>query len=115
MRTGLPCSDGMLDVVLAEHRRAVKRYEAPAEPFADVLQFLTHSLHEPLTLDDLAAEAGLVVAYLRAYKQARGLTPMQDLRVHRLRSSQTAAVDVLTLDRIADQVGLANGFHLGRL
>lgn len=101
----------------AEYRKAIAAAALPLAPMQRVIDHITAHMHQALTLDDLAAVAGLSRAhFVRAYKTARGITPMQDLRRHRIERARRLTITTeLPLQAIAEQVGLANAYHLSRL
>lgn len=79
--------------------------------------FMGEHLSKPLTVDDLAAEFSMSkFHFIRKYKERSSLTPMKALRNLRLRHArELIQLTELPLKAIAEQVGLANEYHLSRL
>jgi AraC-like DNA-binding protein len=101
--------------IVAEFVRLVERpaYDMPTR----VRDFVRAHLDQKLSLDALAARAGLSkYHFLRRYKQLTGLSPMQDVRRIRLEvAREVLLTSDLPLKAIAPRVGLANEYHLSRL
>jgi AraC-like DNA-binding protein len=106
----------LLDAVVAETLRAA---ETPPEPeFARRARALMReALAEPLTLDDLAAEAGMSrFHFVRSFRRAAGRTPMQELRMLRLEAAKSLVLTTsLPLKAVAARTGLGSEQHLSRL
>lgn len=77
---------------------------------------LAADLAEPLTLDDLAAEAGLSRAhFLRAFKGSFGLTPMAERQRLRLEAAHRMVTTTAEpLAQVAAACGFADHAHLTR-
>lgn len=104
-----------LQTILAELHRAATQ---PETPLVDrIRRFIDEHIEEPVTLDDLAAQAGMSkFHFLRKYKEATGRTPMQDLaRIRAERARDLALTTNLPLKAIAPRVGIANQYQLSRL
>jgi AraC-like DNA-binding protein/mannose-6-phosphate isomerase-like protein (cupin superfamily) len=91
--------------------------QPPNDLVTRVAQWVQTHLDESLSLDDLAAHVGLSrYHFLRRFRAATGSTPMRFVRrkriaqaCHLLRSS------MLSLQHIAEQVGVSSPDHLRRL
>lgn len=97
-------------------------YESLSLPTEDELvtrirKFAQSRLSQPLQLDNLAAEAGFSrYHFLRRFRQASGVTPMQFLRGLRVEAARTLLLTTpLPLRSIAAQVGFADEYHLSRV
>jgi len=82
-----------------------------------IKRYIRKRISDPITLDDLASEAGLSRFYFaRAFRTEAGMSPMSFLR--RLRVEGRADVILRTpmpLKSIATQVGFADEFHFSRV
>jgi AraC-like DNA-binding protein len=86
-------------------------------PVHRALAFMKANLAAPLSLDEIAAQVGLSkFRFLKIFKQETGQTPMQTLRRLRVEAAEPHILQShLTLDAIAQSVGLVDGSHLSRL
>jgi AraC-like DNA-binding protein len=107
--------DLLLDALLYEFEQLAR----PAEQTmaAQVKTYIQLHLSEPLTLEQLAAEAGLSKYYfIREFKRATGLTPMAFLRQERVEAARALLLSTpSTLQAIACQVGFADEYQLSRV
>lgn len=87
---------------------------AGTDQLAPVLDWAQQRLHQPLTVDDLAAHAHLTPRTLiRRFRSATGTTPMkwlQQLRINRAR--ELLETTDLPVDRIAERTGLGSPANL---
>lgn len=111
--------DGLLLTLLAElraHARAPR--PAPAEGalrFAPVVEYMRAHLDRTLTLDELAAVAGLSpFHFLRRFKAQHHATPQQMLMALRLFDAKRRLADGEAPAEVAAAVGLVDQAHLTR-
>jgi AraC-like DNA-binding protein/quercetin dioxygenase-like cupin family protein len=119
-----PCSSparpavalALLAALVAEINRAAAEEPEPAF-LAGARALMRESLAERLSLDDLAAEAGMSkFHFLRRFRVAAGRTPMEELRLLRLEQVKSLVLTTdLPLKAIAPLAGLADEYHLSRL
>ena len=90
---------------------------APGDLATRIRAFVRANLQRRLTLDDLAAVAGLSkYHFTRRLRQATGQSPMRVVNQIRIEVAQSLLLQTrLTLDAIAAQVGLADASHLSHL
>ncbi len=83
-------------------------------PFAELLDWLVASLHEPLTVSDMAARAAMSPrTFARRFAEATGTTPLQWLTTQRLaRARQLLETTDLTVDVVAARSGLGSAANL---
>jgi AraC-like DNA-binding protein len=83
----------------------------------EVRSYIQDHLRDPLTLDDLAEQAGMSkYHFIRKYRQLSGRTPMEDLRMIRIEAARNLVMTTdLPLKAIALQVGLCDEYYLCRL
>ena len=81
-----------------------------------IRRYIRSHIGQPLTLDDLAAQAALSrYHFVRAFRAATGLTPMRYLRRMRVEAGRALLVGTpLPLKAIAAQVGFADRHHFAR-
>jgi AraC-like DNA-binding protein len=84
---------------------------------AQVKSYIQLHLAELITLEQLAAEAGLSKYYFsREFKRATGMTPMAFLRQERVEATRSLLLSTpWTLQAIARQVGFADEYQLSRV
>jgi AraC-like DNA-binding protein len=111
--------DGLLLTLLAEfraHARAARA--APVEGalrFAPVIEFMHANLHRSVTLDELAAVAGLSpFHFLRRFKAQHHATPQQMLMALRLFDAKQRLARGEAPAQVAAAVGLTDQAHLTR-
>jgi AraC-like DNA-binding protein len=82
-----------------------------------IKRFIRNRIADPITLDDLAGEAGLSRFYFaRAFRDQAGVSPMNYLRRLRVEAAQALILRTpLPLKSIATQVGFADEFHFSRV
>lgn len=111
--------DGLLQDLVDELRPAARR-AAPARDgalprFAPVIELLRERLADRLTLDDLAAEAGLSPFHFqRQFKRAHHATPQQMLMALRLFEAKRRLAAGDAPADVAAAVGLTDQAHLTR-
>lgn len=111
--------DSLLSVLLDELRRHA-RVARPAPPegagrFDAVIDYLHAALAERLTLEQLAAVAGLSpFHFLRSFKARHGVTPQQMLMALRLREAKRLLAAGVAPAAVAAATGLADQAHLTR-
>lgn len=90
---------------------------AESEWVQNVRTFIRHHLAEPLSLDDLAREAGCSrYHFVREYRRRTGRTPMADVRRIRADFARDLILTTsLPLKEIAPTAGIANEYTLSRL
>ncbi len=105
----------LLDALLFEVEHLGQTREE--EMVAQVKAYVQNHMAEPLSLDDLAREAGLSKYYFcREFGKATGVTPMAFLRQLRVEAARSLLLSTSwTLRAIADQVGFADEFQLSRV
>lgn len=107
--------EAFLSAVLAEYLRlaAYRSHDIVERVRAHARAHLAESL----SLEDLAAHAGLSkYHFARRYKELTGRSPMADVRRIRLEAARNLLLSSdLPLKAIAPRVGLANEYHLSRL
>ena len=99
-----------------------ERHAAPGAPgpeprpdLSGVLELMAERAAEPLTLEDLAAHAGLSRAYfLRAFKRRTGLTPHAWLMARRLEIARRALARGRGIAQAAADCGFTDQAHLTR-
>ena len=107
--------DPLAKSIVAEFLRLASLRE---DPFVARIRDLMRSrLAESLTLDALAAHAGMSkYHFLRRYKAATGCPPMRDLRMMRLRKARDLLLTTDdTLCKIAMDTGFCDEYHLSHL
>lgn len=108
----------LLDLLqrLRPHARSGRPAEAPArQRFGAVIDYLQAHLAEPLTLEALAAVAGLSPFHFqRSFKAAHGATPHQMLMALRLLQAKQRLARGHKPADVAAAVGLADQAHLTR-
>lgn len=107
--------DGMLTGVLGELARITQR---PGERLVtEIRRYISAHIDRSVSMDDLAGAVHLSKNYLhRRYREAAGLTPMQEIR--RMRIAQATLLlqtTDLPLKVIATRVGLADPFSLSHM
>ncbi len=82
-----------------------------------VRAFIRAHMMQALTIDDLAAVAGISKSYfVGRYRELTGRTPMEDVRIMRIEEARRLIFTTkLPLHEIASRVGIANEYHLSRL
>ncbi|MCC9596884.1 MULTISPECIES: AraC family transcriptional regulator [unclassified Rubrivivax] len=105
----------LLDV-LRPHARADRAAAREAAPrFGVVLDCMQARLAERLTLEELAAVAGLSpFHFLRRFREAQGATPQQVLMSLRLQAAQRQLAAGVAPAEVAAATGLADQAHLTR-
>lgn len=111
--------DGLLLALLTElraHARAPRAAPAEGAPrFAPVLDCMRAELHRRLTLDELAAVAGLSpFHFLRRFQASYHATPQQMLMALRLFDAKQRLARGEAPAQVAAAVGLADQAHLTR-
>jgi AraC-like DNA-binding protein len=111
--------DGLLLTLLTEFRAHARTPRpAPAEGalrFAPVIEFMREHLHRTITLDELAAVAGLSpFHFLRRFKAQHHATPQQMLMALRLFDAKQRLAAGQAPAQVAAAVGLADQAHLTR-
>jgi len=101
------------------HRAAARPDPADRETphgIRQALEFLHARYNEPIGLDDLAAAAGMSrYHFARLFRRSVGTTPLKYLTKLRIeRASALLRTTGWTLDRIAREVGYANGHYFGK-
>jgi len=101
---------------VAEALRAASEVEAYGLA-AKMRAWMRERLGEPLSLDALAAQAGMGrYQFLRAFKRSAGHTPMQELRLLRLEKAKFLLLTTdLPLKAIAPEVGIGDEYQLSKL
>lgn len=84
--------------------------------FADLHDWALDRLHEPLTVQDLAARAGMSTRHLtRTFHQSTGLTPLRWLHAQRIRRAQELLETTdMAVERIAAHTGMGTATTLRR-
>ena len=77
------------------------------------LAYITEHLAQPITLRDLAALAHLApYHFLRAFRQATGVTPHQDIMARRMARAQALLEDPsIRIPEVASRVGFQTASH----
>ena len=98
------------------HARQHGRSESGAAPaFGAVIDYLHAHLHRRLTLDELAAVAGLSpFHFLRSFRDRHGATPQQMLMALRLAEAKRQLARGEPAAQVAAAVGLTDQSHLTR-
>lgn len=97
------------------HARAPRAASEGALRFAPVIDFLRANLHRPLTLEQIAAVAGLSpFHFLRRFKAQHHATPQQMLMALRLYDAKQRLARGEAPASVAAAVGLADQAHLTR-
>lgn len=112
---GRPAAEALLPGALGEWSRQAAGETPPL--VARLRRFMQARLADPLTLDDLADQAGMSkYHFARRYRALSGQTPMEDLRAIRMEHARGLLLTTdLPLKAIAPRVGLASEYHLCRL
>jgi AraC-like DNA-binding protein len=105
----------LLQAILAEFRRGAGADLHPV--VALTRRHVNEHMADPLSLGELARVVGLSkFHFLRVYKQAVGLTPMQDVRTIRANHARDLIFGTqLPLKEIAPRVGLGDEYALSRV
>lgn len=84
---------------------------------ATLRAWMRDRLNQPITLDDLAGQAGMdKYRFLRTFKRSAGHTPMQELRLLRLEKAKLLLLTTdLPLKAIAPEVGIGDEYQLSKL
>ncbi|HEY5805525.1 MAG TPA: AraC family transcriptional regulator [Lysobacter sp.] len=110
--------DGLLSQLLDAFGRQARRPSETAQAtprFAPVIDYLRAHLDRSLTLDDLAAVAGLSpFHFLRSFRAVHHATPQQMLMALRLFEAKRLLGDGQAPARVAAAVGLSDQAHLTR-
>ncbi len=108
--------DAYVAAIIAEHQDAARR-PAGYDTVRQIREFVREHIAEPLTLADLAREAGMSKYYfLRTYKALTGVTPMADVRALRVEYARELIVATdLPLKAVAQRAGLGTASFLCRL
>lgn len=111
--------DGLLLTLLTEFRAHVRSPRtAPAEGalrFAPVVELMRAQLHRRITLDELAAVAGLSpFHFLRRFQATHHVTPQQMLMALRLYEAKERLANGEAPAAVAAAVGLTDQAHLTR-
>lgn len=114
-----PLSQGLCNALLQAlviHLERLWRYP-PDNVIGRVRHFIREHLSDTLTLDRLAAEAGLSkYHFVRLYRRLTGRTPMADVRLLRLDyARQLVLTTSLPLKAIAPRAGLGDQYQMTRL
>jgi AraC-like DNA-binding protein len=107
--------DLLLDILLYEFERLAQSPERSLA--AQVKVYIQQHLADLVTLEQLAAQAGLSKYHFsREFKRATGQTPMTFLRQERVEAARSLLLSTpWTLQAIARQVGFADEYHLSRV
>ena len=99
-----------------EYRRLAQTPQQ-SEMVLRIKRYIRKRISDPITLDDLASEAGLSRFYFaRAFRTEAGMSPMSFLRRLRVEAAQTLILRTpMPLKSIATQVGFADEFHFSRV
>lgn len=81
-----------------------------------ILRFLEHRYGDPLTLDEIAAEAGMDrFAFCRYYTQARGVSVMEDLfRIRIAKSKRLLKYSTDTVESVGKMCGFDSPSYFGK-
>lgn len=117
--TKYPVEDPLQNVLLAALLFEFAHLDQPLEQslVAKVKAYTQHHLAEPVTLDQLAAEAGLSkYHFCREFKRLSGQSPMEFLRQARVEAARSLLLSTpWTIHAIAAQVGFSDEFQLSRI
>ena len=99
-----------------EHRRLAKN-PASSDVVMRIKRYVRTHIAEALTLDDLAAQAGLSRFYFsRSFRSETGMTPMDFVRRLRIEAAEALILRTpLPLKAIATQVGFCDEYHFSRV
>lgn len=92
--------------------------QRPIDPLvADIVDELSQWIDKPLSLDDLAAQAGYSPQHLnRVFRRVLGVTPLQHLtRLRMERAAALLAEGRLTIKAIAPAVGIDDPYYFSRV
>jgi AraC family transcriptional activator FtrA len=109
-------------MVMPPHREggqrqyAVEPVEEPSESLGAVLEWASEHLHEPLTVEDLAAQGRMSARTLaRRFDEQLGTSPGKWLLSQRISAAQALLEDTdLPIESIAGRVGLSSALNLRR-
>lgn len=106
---------GLLLAILETFFRG--QYPVENERVQKIRQFIRRHIREPLTLDDLAHEAGLSrFHFVRSYREWTGRTPLEEVRAIRSDYARDLILTTnLPLKEIAPAAGLGNEYSLSRI
>ncbi|WP_017622380.1 GlxA family transcriptional regulator [Nocardiopsis chromatogenes] len=116
-RTVMPLQRDGGQAQFVEHRRPRAR-DSTLQP---TLHWMETELHRPLTLEDIAAHAGMSVRHLnRRFREQTGTTPLQWLlRARMHRAQELLEATALPVERVADRSGFGTAatlrHHFARL
>lgn len=88
----------------------------PSYRLNPVLDYISHHLHQPIYLEDLAAIAGMSQYYFcRMFRQTMGVTPLQYVRQKRIeRAKELLKQRHITILEISLQCGFVSPSHFSR-
>lgn len=107
--------NALLNAILAEFVRGEGAEDRPL--VSAIRRHVREHIGEPLSLADLAAVAGMSrYHFIRAYRNATGRTPMQDVRAIRADHARALILGThLPLKEVAPRAGLGNEYSMSRL
>jgi AraC-like DNA-binding protein/mannose-6-phosphate isomerase-like protein (cupin superfamily) len=115
MEKDAAADNAFLAALIAEFRRLTRDDTPPL--VRDIRAYISRHLAGPITVDDLAAQAGMSkFHFIRTYRKCAGCTPMAAVRRLRAEAARNLALNTdLPLKQIAEHCGLSNPQHLSRI
>jgi AraC-like DNA-binding protein len=106
----------LIHTAFFEHRRLAET-PASTDIVLSIKRYIRAHISDPLTLDDLADDAGLSRYYFsRVFRRKTGITPMDYVRRLRVEAAQALILRTpLPLKAIAAQVGFCDEYHFSRV
>lgn len=94
---------------------SVRRAFGVGNEIARAIEYLSSHLHEPVTIDEMAAQVGMSRAVLhRKFKQATSMSPIQFVKSMRLNSAAMKIAKGMTVNEAAMDVGYVSSSQFSR-
>lgn len=105
----------MFAVLRGEAGSSVRQAFAGMQKISQALTFLRSNLHEAISIDDLAKQAGMSRAvFHRKFKEVTTYSPIQFIKLHRLNDASRLIAGGTTVGEAAYQVGYSSQSQFSR-
>ena len=105
----------MFAVLRGEAGSSVRQVFGGMQKISRALTFLRANLHEAISIDDLAKQAGMSRAvFHRKFKEATTYSPIQFVKLHRLNDASRLIASGTTVGEAAYRVGYSSQSQFGR-